>query len=404
MDSLPAKHIGACRLRANPNYEFVLLDNLSHQEQQLLGDTNPDSDWYGILRPRPPSLLSLKAVDRETALLFLTLQQPNRPPGASGSVSKANHNYALMELVLNDILEIEWEGKFIGGAHAHDLLYESSDKSAVRGTIPWLSMQALEYAQALQMNNIQQLSARLYFYNRLPLSPRWKKKLSSTNAVSEFLQLEAGTPNRRLLDRYWRSIEPPADNDGWLMWQPRYVSSPVEFAGGIFKLYISPHPEFIPKTLSITIATLAEFGASPFKVGKDVFGLWRTDKLVAYFAQYQELETVALELSGRLEGIKPHGVPFSAELHGDGLLSWGIDPPSREQSRNWRNRESWRLWVTNRLATALVSAKDSVTRSSENIEASVAVQFALARLQIEGVDTDTWTPPLALWGPNAKES
>jgi hypothetical protein len=68
------------------------------------------------------------------------------------------------------------------------------------------------------------------------------------------------------------------------------------------------------------------------------------------------------------------------------LLSWGFDPPPDKGALAWRERESWRLWVTNRLAIALVSAK---RRGAAGIE---PWQFALERLRLENVDTDTWAP------------
>ena len=43
-----------------------------------------DPDFYGILRPRPgeAAALGVKSVDRETALLFLTLREPGPLPRA----------------------------------------------------------------------------------------------------------------------------------------------------------------------------------------------------------------------------------------------------------------------------------------------------------------------------------
>jgi hypothetical protein len=80
-------------------------------------------------------------------------------------------------------------------------------------------------------------------------------------------------------------------------------------------------------------------------------------------------------------------VPFTSEIGGDGLLSWGVDPPDEEGSawRGWSGRESWRLWLARRLASALVTAQ--ATGPSEE-----AWRFVLDRLRLEGVDTDTWTP------------
>jgi hypothetical protein len=88
----------------------------------------------------------------------------------------------------------------------------------------------------------------------------------------------------------------------------------------------------------------------------------------------------------KLSGCPLHGVPFTAELAGGGLLSWGIDPPAEKQTVPWLERESWRLWVANRLASALLLAKTSTKADIQ------PWRFALERLRLEGVDTQTWAP------------
>ena len=50
-----------------------------------------------------------------------------------------------------------------------------------------------------------------------------------------------------------------------------------------------------------------------------------------------------------------HGVPFTAEISPDGLLSWGADPPGRSFS-DGADSTSWRMWVTRRLAEYLTVA------------------------------------------------
>jgi hypothetical protein len=84
-------------------------------------------------------------------------------------------------------------------------------------------------------------------------------------------------------------------------------------------------------------------------------------------------------------------VPFSCELGDrDGLLSWGVDPPRSEHTLEWQERESWRLWLTNRLALALVGAR-------LDGGALEPWRYALARVELEGVDTATWAPLGDLW-------
>jgi hypothetical protein len=96
-------------------------------------------------------------------------------------------------------------------------------------------------------------------------------------------------------------------------------------------------------------------------------------------------------LAEALTGFPAHGVPFTAAIDASGLVSWGVDPPRSEAIVAWQERESWRLWVTNRLAAALVSARNA---RSDGVE---PWQFAIERLRLAGVDPDSWTPTEILW-------
>jgi hypothetical protein len=87
-------------------------------------------------------------------------------------------------------------------------------------------------------------------------------------------------------------------------------------------------------------------------------------------------------------------VPFTAALDDDGLLSWGVDPPAAQHLLNWQPRESWRLWLTNRLANALLTARGTPAPTAKPRE---PWEYALERLRLDGVDTDTWAPHDRLW-------
>ena len=98
------------RLRANAAFELVLFDRLPAGERRLLAGMARDPEHYGVLRPRPGSGLGLKAVDRETALLFLTLARPGPLPGYVRSrLGEAAAAAALARLVADGVLEIERE-------------------------------------------------------------------------------------------------------------------------------------------------------------------------------------------------------------------------------------------------------------------------------------------------------
>jgi hypothetical protein len=157
-----------------------------------------------------------------------------------------------------------------------------------------------------------------------------------------------------------------------------------------YKLYISPVANQAGVAFPIVAATAASSKALYLKVGSNVHGLLRPDKIVLYFGEFPDLQETASQLLERLGTCPAHGVPFSAELGGAGLLSWGVDPPSGQHNVRWLERESWRLRICNRLAAALLLAKASSACGSS------ATGFAMDRLRAEGIDTNSWTPTRSL--------
>ena len=379
---------------ANVAYELVLFDRLPPEQRQLLSALQRDTDFYGVLRPRQRSELGVKSVDRDTALLFLTLQEPGHIPAYVKSQLGEQCHKTMIALVLDKVLEIEWHGIFVSGLQAYELLYAEQSLFIPRATLARLSLEAVKYAQALDLHDSAKLSARLYCYNRIPLSPYWQRKFPTSDAVAEYLGLQAHSTNTLLLKRHWIQATAASSFDGWFVWSARHVQPEARTSHFIYKLYVSPACEFIRDAFQTIIGALVDGQATSFKIGKDLSGLLRPDKLVVYFPSMEAYqETVAL-LKQKLSGLPAHGVPFTAEIAGEGLLSWGIDPPVEEQVFHGPEGESWRLWVTNRLATALLTAKADL---SDKVE---PWQFALERLRLDGVDTESWTPPQFSWRAN----
>ncbi len=384
--------VRSVRLQASPAYELVLFDRLTGPEQHLLRGVAQDPDCYGVLRPREQSTLSMKAVSRDTALLLFSLREPGPLPRFAAQALGEDCANAIGRMILDGILEIEINGAMISGPDASAVLLGTASPPQSQSTLATISLRAIDYAASLELEDPLELSARLYAYNCIPASRRWRDALPQEDATADYLGLRNG-PALRALAGGWQALpESPA----WISWRrddgsrrQAHRSEPAV----TYKLYISPVPGCLREAVQATAESVAQSNAHQWKAGKGIHNLLRPDKMVVYFNQFADLQEVALKIVSRLEGCPAHGVPFTAELAGAGLLSWGIDPSVNANTLAWLSGESWRGKLCDRLAAAIVQAGDRVNpANSETLRETV--QFALHRLRLEGIDTDTWTPPL----------
>ena len=377
--------------RASPAFDLVLFDRLPDGERRALADLARDPDFYGVLRPHSVSETggapgrTLKSADRDTALLFLTLREPGPLPAYALAQLGDAAARVVARFVADGVLEVERDGAFVSGPAALDLFVRTEGGPRHEGRIAVLSLAALQCAHALPADDPRLLSLRLYAYNRLPLTPRWKSRLPDTAAVERHLGIAPGGPHRKALDRAWQRLP---EREGWISWISRAVGGAEGRPDGpTWKLYVSPRPENLLEgaEFGAVLAALTAARARQLKVGRDAAGLLRADKIVAYFPSFERLAEAAGAVVERLAGVPVQGVPFTSEIGGGGLLSWGMDPPRSE--RAWSLGESWRHWLALRLARDLLAAR----------RAGADWRFALERLRLEGIDTDTWTPGALLW-------
>jgi hypothetical protein len=376
--------IVAATFRGSPAFELVVLDRLSADQRAALGDAQNDPDLYGVLVPRAVGSRA-KAVDGDTALLYLTLQQPGPLPAYVQASLGAQLDGTVRRLVLDGVLEIAHDGDFVSGPAALGVLGVEARAENGGGRVARLSLDALRYAAELGISDLPVLAGRIYAYNRLPLSPMWSRRFPSRAAVAEHLGLGDGGPSAALIARRWTQSAGADDADVWRAWSR--AAEHGANGGTTHKLYVSPQPAALADALRITVEMLGDTAATGFKVGADALGLLRPDKLVAYFPGLEPLAEAAEKLRARLEGLPAHGVPFTAEITRDGLLSWGVDPPRSEQTLGMTGGESWRVWLAHRLAGALLAAR----------EESEPWRYALERMRLEGVDPHTWAPSQAMW-------
>jgi len=247
--------------------------------------------------------------------------------------------------------------------------------SRPRGRLAQLSVLGLQHAQALGVESVAITAARLYAWNRLPSSV-WRR-LSTVSALLAAKSVSAA-------GNAWTQVAPGPPSSPWCVWRRRGDSQ--QHAGPGWKLYVSPHPVHLTEAVVAAFAAAAELPVVSLKYGVDAPGMLRPDKLVIHLATSDAVQAVAARLLRLLDGCPAHGVPFSAELGGDGLISWGCDPPAG--SADARIGASWRAWISYHLAQALAGQYPPDTEPW---------RAALDRIAQAGVDPLTWTPSPDLW-------
>jgi hypothetical protein len=361
------------RFRANPSVELKPLE------------LDSDPGFHGLFIPKPPFTMNLKAAARQTAELFQSLATPSCIDRAL--LEDAEYAADVIDLVLDGILEIESDAGFVSGSDA--IRFAGVPLPDPGGA---LSRDALLHAQELAWNDPETLAMALYRYNHVPISPFWKARFPTPEAVLVHVGADRGTL-RAALERNW-TLSHDADGynaDGWLSWLSAAAPAGRDRDAATYKLYVSPRPMRIRDAFEVLVRVLTAIPAT-FKIGSNAAGLLRADKLIAYFATREQLEQAASMMQRELAGCEAQGVPFTAPLDEDGLLSWGVDPPETDAVLRRLQRTSWRLWVVQRLGGALAVAKAARTASAVE-----PWRFAVARIQRLGIDAATWTPSPALW-------
>jgi hypothetical protein len=380
--------LGGRVFRIGSSYDLIVFDRLSLEEQVVLAELRADPDVYGVLRPRAGSGRTYRAIGKDAALLLLTLREPGLLPFFVWTGDEQAAAKSILDLVLDGVLEIEEAGRFVGGAAAA-ALFAGEQAGTPVGRLAQLSREAMLYAQSLDLNDADRLAARLYSFGRCPVTADWARQMQNEEASLAWLGASPGSDLRGTLDAEWRLAD-QGESAGWFAWRKTTKHGRRQTVA-THKLYISPQLADVARSFAIVVDRLGRRDGAQFKIGRGAEGITRPDKIVAYFESLDALLDAADDLSDALAGIGAHGVPFSAEISRDGLLSWGMDPPFSDRAVMWQSPESWRQWVVRRLASAMVAAQCS------GVSSLPPWQFAVERLRREGVDTERWTPSAAIW-------
>ncbi len=334
---------------------------------------------YGFLIPTKKDDLVSKAVNEDVWRLLTTFRSPRTARGAG--LATSDHEQFVAKQLIDKVLEVRCESGFESGVEA--LRATSGEKDVpARSRIELLSRRAIELAYASGMNDPGLLAARLYCYNRSPLSSKWRERLPDQAAVFDFLRLRA--------DGSWpgmpRTIS-PLRNEYWHRWEVRGAPR-LSTRAPIYKVYLSPLIENAGAVLHHALTELPSAGAGQLKVGRLVAGLLRPDKIVVYFAISKDAEIFARRLAAGAPG-RAHGVPFTCQVGATGLVSLGVDPPELKRKSSDDDGGSWRSWVAHRIARAIVTVRREAPAEP------IAGVFSAVRAA--GIDTERWLPASDHW-------
>jgi hypothetical protein len=237
-----------------------------------------------------------------------------------------------------------------------------------------LSVQALRHAQILDRAPVESVAARLYAWNRLP-SSAWRQVRAEPSLIAKAASASAGSD--------WEQLAPGPPATPWCVWRQR--DAPAMPTGRCWKLYVSPRPRHLAEAVCAALTACAGLSVVSLKYGLDAEGMLRPDKLVVHLANARAVRELGQRLLRSLGGAPVQGVPFTCEIGGDGLLSWGIDPPRDPAAQT---ALSWRSWVTLVLANALCDDAGTDVEPWER---------ALREVKRVGVNPQTWEPASDLW-------
>ena len=367
------------RIRLNPVYRLLPFDELDDTQRASLRELGTDrmNEVAGVLVAPAWSGLPDKVADAAAGRVLEMI----RDRGGAGI-----ERQQVLRLLYEAIVVADLDGGTVSGPAAFGPVEGDSWWPEPAGRLADLSHAAVAAIARLDLTNVESVTSRLYWYGRVPLSPRWSRQMRDAEAVLEMM--------RPALEPSWVQTMPTEDAGGWLVFAPRNDVQVLRSVDFPYKLYVSALPSELARALPLAVEAITTAGASRFKVGADANGLLRPDKMVVYLRDVDELQAVAAATASALSGCLAHGVPFTAAIADDGLLSWGGDPVLADAPLG-RGRESWRLSICRRLAEDLVAARLA------HLAPGDATRYALRRLSLDGVDASTFAPHgLLAPGPN----
>ncbi len=234
-----------------------------------------------------------------------------------------------------------------------------------------LSLAAIRLAASIFWTEPALAEHWLYRFGTMPRGSAVERDFGAGDGPIAVFGLSPGSRTRRMLEAAYEATS----LEGWYSFARRPARAKMVAA---CKLYVSPRPEALVDSFPRIADVFMLSEVQSFKVGRGVEGLLRPDKIIAYFEDHAHMQDTADVLGRSLRGCPAQGVPFTAEVGGNGLLSCGVDPPVGDVAASWRS------WITKRLAGSLTTQR--------GLGHGDLVTVALADIRLAGVNPDLWLP------------
>lgn len=368
------------RFLANPDYRVALPTEIAADVHSSFSELLYDQAFDGLLVPCAPYGLPIIALDRDVSRLLKHCESPQCLVDLSGANQVDLR--CLIRLVLSGALMIEDGSGFVCGPSAARHLGLAPPPVPERPSIVWKhSFNAICLAAQLPINDPSLLAARLYFFNRLPVQPADIGDDAPSSIKKALFDWSARSRSRTGFrvrtephDGWWYALR--GESDG-------VVGRSIGANNGSYKCYIGVRTADLLARSHLFLDAIAATDAPAFKIAFNRYGIARADKFIVYaeteFVLRQIVESL-LPVVSDIECTQP--VPFTASASENGGLSWAYDPPLDRFALSWLDRESWRVWICNRLAASLQLSKLD--------KAMEPWQFAMLRLEWDGIDTLHW--------------
>ena len=211
-------------VRANPSYRLERWESLPKTARAQLSTAVVAMDGVSVLVGTAGSALPAKLVDDGGAKLFVRLSRPGPAPvEVSGD--------QLVGLVLDAVLEVEWDDEWVSGPLAYEALLGSGDLPEPTDRLSRLSYQAVARAERMPLRHEDDLCARLYGFGRLPVSRRWTRRYPCPEAAAALLDLAA-------VDRDWVIGFGDRSHVDWLTFSRRGGKAGVRVSDLTYKVYV----------------------------------------------------------------------------------------------------------------------------------------------------------------------